>query len=62
MADEVRYVEHPQANVTGLVNAVNQMQGQLNNLASEVIAVDTHVDSIQDSFALLLHQSACCVG
>jgi len=55
MADQVRYVEHPQANVSGLVNAVNSMQGQLQNLASEVISVDSHVDSIQDSFVEFLN-------
>lgn len=56
MADEVRYVEHPQADVSSLVNAVNQMQGQLNYLSSEVITVDSRVDSIQDSFTEFLKE------
>lgn len=56
MADEVRYVEHPSADVSYLVNAVQGMESQLNNLSSEVVSVNTQVDSIQDSFAQFLKE------
>lgn len=56
MADEVRYVEHPSADVSYLVDAVQGMESQLNNLSSEVVSVNSQVDSIQDSFAQFLKE------
>lgn len=51
MADvEVRYVEHPQANLNYLVDAVQNMQNQVQNLSYEVVSVDKQVDAIQSQF------------
>lgn len=47
---EVRYVEHPQANLSYLVDAVQTMQTQVNSLSSEVTTVDRQVETIQSQF------------
>ena len=56
MAEEVRYVEHPQADLSGMINAVQNMAGQVNSLASEVLSVNAQVDSIQESFTGFLQE------
>ncbi len=47
---EVRYVEHPAANLSGMISAVNEMQNQVNNLGNEVLTVSGRVDSINSQF------------
>lgn len=47
---EVRYVEHPEANLSYLVNAVQNMEVQVGSLSGEVIAVDRQVNAIQNKF------------
>lgn len=54
MAEEVRYREHPAADLSGMVRAVQAMQGQVSSLAGEVVSVNTRVDNIQSTFTEFL--------
>lgn len=56
MADvEVRYVEHPSADISGLVGAVQSMKNQVANLSTEVVDVHSQVDAIETSFKEFLN-------
>lgn len=56
MAEEVRYVEHPSADLSGMIEAVQSMQSQVHVLASEVVSVNAQVDSIQSNFVEFLQE------
>lgn len=56
MAEEVRYVEHPTANVSRMADAVNAMQAQVVHLSDEVVQVNNQVESIQGTFQEFLNQ------
>ena len=47
---EVRYVEHPLANISGLVNSVQAMNSNVESLGSEVVQVNAQVNEVQRSF------------
>lgn len=56
MADEIRYVEErlPDADVRGLVNAVNSMDSQVTQLSYEVVAVNNKVNTVSSEFEAFL--------
>ena len=58
MADEIRYVEEklPSANLSGLINAVNQMQQEVGRLEYDVAEVDTKVNTVKATFEAFLHE------
>lgn len=56
MSEEVRYVEHPSADVSSLAYAVNEMQSQVSDLSQEVVAVNAQVDQVQNRFSELLDE------
>lgn len=53
---EVRYVEHPQANINGLINSVNAMTSHVDSLSSEVVHVNSQVNEVQRSFEEFLQE------
>ena len=56
MAEEVRYVEHPSADLSSMINAIQSMAAQVDNLSGEVVTVNARVDTIQGEFTEFLNQ------
>lgn len=54
MADEVRYIERPPANLSGLLSSVDGLSGQIGNIDTEIDSVKGEVQSVRgklDDFA-----------
>ena len=56
MASDVRYVEHPQADLSGMISALNQMNQQVQQMGQEVVEVSNHVDGVESEFLAFMKE------